>query len=201
MNEPALQQGRESNNTAASRPRRRRSRSDGIRNRDSLLEAAEVLMRERGYDVPLEVIAQAAGVSRTTLARHFPDRETLGLELFERNMRGLEDQAEALREEPHGFRSMLSILSVQAAENLGLAEAIARRREHMPRLMAMRDRLVVALKPLFQAAASRGEITSGVEPEDVPAILDLLMSARGGESERKETTGRVRGIVFAGIFK
>lgn len=200
MSEPVRRQGREGNDTATADRLRRRGRSDGLRNRERLLESAEALMRERGYDVPLEIIAQAAGVSRTTLARHFPDRETLGIELFERNMRVLEDQAKALHGEPHGFRSMLSILSDQAAENLGLSEAIARRREHFPRLMAMRDRLVVALRPLFDAAATRGEIRSGVEPEDVPAILDLLMSARGDEPARKDTTARVRAIVFAGIF-
>jgi len=52
-------------------------RADAVRNREKIVEAARALFRERGYDVPLDDVAKAAGVGAGTLYRHFPNRESL----------------------------------------------------------------------------------------------------------------------------
>ncbi|MFN8195351.1 MAG: helix-turn-helix domain-containing protein [Nocardioidaceae bacterium] len=52
-------------------------RADAARNRQKIVEVARVLFRERGYDVPLDDIAKAAGVGPGTLYRHFPNRDSL----------------------------------------------------------------------------------------------------------------------------
>ncbi len=57
---------------AATRPRRRTARADFHRNRELILDAAaEVLAVEQ--DPSLVTIAEAAGVSRATIYRHFSD--------------------------------------------------------------------------------------------------------------------------------
>lgn len=52
-------------------------RADAQRNRERLLEAAQTLFRERGLDVGVAEIAEAAGVGRGTLFRNFASKEDL----------------------------------------------------------------------------------------------------------------------------
>lgn len=52
-------------------------RKDAKERRERLIVAAVDLFGSEGFDVPLEKIASLAGVSRTTLYRNFPDRETI----------------------------------------------------------------------------------------------------------------------------
>jgi AcrR family transcriptional regulator len=52
-------------------------RKDASERRERLIAAAVDLFGIEGFDVPLEKIASRAGVSRPTLYRNFPDRETV----------------------------------------------------------------------------------------------------------------------------
>src|SRR5437763_11048684 len=58
-------------------------RVDAARNRTAVVEAARAVFAERGLDVPLEEIAQRAGVGIATLYRRFPTREALIAASFE----------------------------------------------------------------------------------------------------------------------
>jgi AcrR family transcriptional regulator len=55
----------------------RQLRADAERNRRRLLEAAQALFRERGLDVSVAEIAQAADMGRGTLFRNFASKEDL----------------------------------------------------------------------------------------------------------------------------
>lgn len=70
-------------------------RKDATENRLKLIEAAGVIMRESGGDVPLEVIAERAGVTRGTMYRNFGDRFQLYLAV-------LDHEIERIREELRG---------------------------------------------------------------------------------------------------
>jgi AcrR family transcriptional regulator len=52
-------------------------RADAQRNRARILEAAEALFAAEGIEVPIDAIAQKAGVGVGTLYRHFPTKEQL----------------------------------------------------------------------------------------------------------------------------
>lgn len=52
-------------------------RSDGARNRERVLQAAGIILREMGPEAPLEVVASRAGVTRTTIYRNFDNRRDL----------------------------------------------------------------------------------------------------------------------------
>ena len=52
-------------------------RADARRNLEQLLTAARDVVAERGAGVPLEEVAQRAGVGIATLYRHFPTRDAL----------------------------------------------------------------------------------------------------------------------------
>jgi AcrR family transcriptional regulator len=55
----------------------RPQRADALRNRARVLEAAEVVFAAEGLAVPVDVIAEKAGVGVGTLYRHFPTKEKL----------------------------------------------------------------------------------------------------------------------------
>ena len=69
--------------------RERAVRSDAIRNRDAILEAAATCLAERPTASVAE-IATAAGVGRVTLYGHFPSREALLMEVLHHTMAQVE---------------------------------------------------------------------------------------------------------------
>jgi AcrR family transcriptional regulator len=52
-------------------------RADALRNRNRILEAAEEIFAKEGLSVPVDAVAEAAGVGVGTLYRHFPTKEAL----------------------------------------------------------------------------------------------------------------------------
>lgn len=55
----------------------RKPRTDAIRNRQRILEAAKAAFTRHGADASLDEIAKQAGVGPGTLYRHFPTRDAL----------------------------------------------------------------------------------------------------------------------------
>ena len=64
-------------------------RKDAERNRDRLIAAASQIMRAEGGDVPMEAIAERAGVTRATLYRNFAHRQAMYEAVLERDLENL----------------------------------------------------------------------------------------------------------------
>ncbi|MCF4006542.1 TetR/AcrR family transcriptional regulator [Corynebacterium uropygiale] len=80
-------------------------RADALRRREALIEAACELVRTRHEDsIPLEAIAQRAGVGIATLYRNFPDRISLrhacAAHLFNEAVALLEEARDAMASAP-----------------------------------------------------------------------------------------------------
>jgi AcrR family transcriptional regulator len=70
-----------------------RERADAARNRCRILEAATMLVGERGIDqVSMDDVARAAGVGTGTLYRRFGDRAGLALALLDEDTREFQDR-------------------------------------------------------------------------------------------------------------
>jgi AcrR family transcriptional regulator len=63
--------------TKSPKPARRKPRTDALRNRERILEAAEEAFTRSGGNASMDEIARQAGVGPGTLYRHFPAREAL----------------------------------------------------------------------------------------------------------------------------
>lgn len=71
----------------------RRERSDSARNRERLLETARRLFAEQGIEsVTMSAVAEAAGVGKGTLYRHFPNKTQLLQQLIDADQRDLQDR-------------------------------------------------------------------------------------------------------------
>ncbi|EWS82624.1 TetR/AcrR family transcriptional regulator [Brachybacterium phenoliresistens] len=177
-------------------------RKDAARNRELLIDAAREVFSDRGADAPLEVVARAAGVSRTTLHRHFADRSALVASVLEENVRRIEARAAELDEDPLGavvlVHEMLDDL-VRApwlAAVVGDAEAAG-----------MSERVLAALEPLAAEAQQHGLTHPGVGAREMLLVLPMAMAASAAaertprpQDEGAATEQAVRAVLHRGLF-
>ncbi|MFG3341338.1 TetR/AcrR family transcriptional regulator [Glycomyces sp. NPDC048151] len=103
-----------------------RLRADAQRNRERIIAGAGELISERGPDVPMEDIAQRAGVGVGTLYRRFPDRHSLirevAAEMFRRGIALAEAQFDA----PTGWDAVVRLVRFCGEPGLGELSAALR---------------------------------------------------------------------------
>lgn len=153
----------------------RKPRTDAIRNRERVLEAAKAVFSQGGPEASLEAVARHAGVGIGTLYRHFPTREALYEAVYRREVdqlvelaRQLETQAtpvEALR------RWMQAGVEFMATKK-GMAAALALAAHSSSDLVAYSiDQLTKALGGLVQRAIAAGMLRADIDPEDLLRAL------------------------------
>ena len=130
------------------RRRRRGVRSDALSNREKILTVAADLMAQRGRNVPLAEIAEAAGVGVGTLYRGWPDRTAL--------LHTLEHRA---------YEQLIAILARLEQSGHTGAEAIE---TYLDECLDLGNQLVLPLHgapPLIDeaAVAARGRINAALE--------------------------------------
>lgn len=135
-------------------------RKDAARNRDRLIEAASAVMRAEGGDVPMEVIAERAGLTRGTLYRNFQHRQAMYEAVLDRDL-----------------ENMTSLI---AAERRDDPLAFIR---HMAELMMVYDKFLVQLADM----ADYDSATNEVRMTDV--LAEHLASAQHRGLLRRDLTG------------
>ncbi|MFD7307126.1 TetR/AcrR family transcriptional regulator [Promicromonospora sp. NPDC059942] len=180
------------------------TRRDAARNRDLLVAAARRVFAERGPDVPLEEIAAEAGVSRTTLHRHFENRKALASAVLEHNVTDIEARAAALADADDGAERLFHFLLDVQFESPWLARVVADGR--MPGTADLAARTAAALGPLLDRARSRGRVHPGVGTGDVLLTLPMVMAVQAAAAaaldgaEAPARLGTTRAILHRGLF-
>lgn len=87
----------------------------GPGNRAALIAAAREVFDELGMAAPLSAVAKRAGVGQGSLYRHFPDRVSLALAVFEENM----DEIDALAASPDSSLRDICDLITHQTEGTG----------------------------------------------------------------------------------
>jgi AcrR family transcriptional regulator len=179
-------------------------RSDSRRNREAVLDAAERLLGEHP-DASMGQIADASGVGRTTVYRHFPTREDLLEVLLDRVLTDSRATVTEVLEQ--------DISTEMALRELG--EAIAAMGERFTFLGAYRPVVQEALKnarlrqtdPLrrfIEAQAHRGTVRTDLPPDWLVAMVRGMSHAaadeiREGRTERR-AAGRRLGEAFVALL-
>lgn len=177
----------------------RHLRTDAERNRSRIIEAATAAFARRGLDVPLEEVADEAGVGIGTLYRRFAGRDELIGACFERRLAQYARAAEEALAAPDGWTGFAGyverICAMQAADR-GLADVLNRSLPNAKALEAHRSRGYELSVRLIQRAQAEGTLRADVVAED----LALLFMANAGVVE--VTSGAARGAWrrFLGIF-
>ncbi len=153
----------------------RRPRTDAVRNRERVLEAAKDVFSAGGADASLEAVARRAGVGIGTLYRHFPTREALFEAVYRREVEQLGDLAEQLKSEAEpvdALRRWLRSNVEFVATKKGMVTALALAAYRPTELHAFSfDRLTKAVGALLERAVAAGEIRADIRAEDLLRAL------------------------------
>src|SRR5260370_13118996 len=153
----------------------RKPRSDGVGNRERVLEAAKAVFSAGGADASLEAVAKRAGVGIGTLYRHFPTREALFEAVYRREVEQLSELAEQLKSAPapvDALRRWLRANVELVATKKGMISALALAVQASSELYAYSfDRLTKAIGTLLDRAVAAGAIRADIGPEDLLRAL------------------------------
>ena len=180
----------------------RAPRSDGLRNRDRLIQVAGAAFAASDGTVALETIARDAGVGIGTLYRHFPTREALVEAVYAAELDDVVDSAPALlrRLEPDAaLRAWMARYAAFIATKRGMGETLragwASGRIATP---LTRERITGAIATILALGAETGALRADVEPEDVTVMLLGIFLARASGNDSAQT-GRLIDLVMAAL--
>lgn len=154
-------------------------RADAERNRRRLVDAARILLAERGLEVSMDDIAEAAGVGVGTAYRRFRNRDEIIDALFDEQLAGMEERARVAAAHPHAWQGlrdfMVGSLRVQAA-NRGLKQLLFSRAEGREKVHAMRARMIPLMEGVIARAQADGDMRPDVGVGDLP-VLSFMIGA------------------------
>ena len=153
----------------------RKPRSDALRNRERVVEAARAVFGAGGAEASLEAVARTAGVGIGTLYRHFPTREALFEAVYRREVQHLADLAEKLKREADPIDALRQWMHSNVrfvATKKGMSAALALAAYKNSELFSFSfERLTRAVGGLLERAVAAGEIRHDVTPEDLLRAL------------------------------
>jgi AcrR family transcriptional regulator len=187
-------------------------RADAAERRSRLLEAGRDLFAERGYDVPLEAIADKAEVGIATLYRNFPTRHDLKIAILreglERSRAVFNDVLEQVERDPES--ALRRIAQTFVSLRLGALIAIVVRDydEIPPDLIATRKENLAVVAETIARAKAKGYVRQDITPQDFfsgialitrpqPALVNDPMMT--GNATTETLTQRVLAIFLAGL--
>jgi AcrR family transcriptional regulator len=154
-------------------------RADAVRNRALIVDAARRLFAERGLDVTLHDVAEAAGVGVGTVYRRFPDKDALLGGLVSAKYEALVEIAEKASTEATGragLRQYLMNTMELRASDRSLSTAVMRAAPQTEEAMGLRARLGEVMAALVARAEAEGAVREGFSPDDVPAVTSMIGS-------------------------
>jgi len=179
----------------------RKLRSDALRNRERLLEAAKEIFTRRGADASLDEIAKRAGVGAGTLYRHFPTRDAL-IEAVYRS------EVEKLAAAQRRFAETLPPLEALRAWMLLLIDYIAAKQIIAPALNSIvggparlyegsRALVQGAVDELVKRAKKSGDLRRDLDASDLLRAL-IGVSHAGSGPDWQRSARRLVDILIAG---
>ena len=181
----------------------RRLRADAQRNRDRILEVAREAFTQEGLNVPVDLIAERAGVGVGTLYRHFPTKEALAGAILASRLESLIAEAEPLEQAPdagEAFFGFLRLIAERSSADMALADAFTEAGYDVKSGSAeFKDRLLAALERLLGRAQEAGAVRTDLTSSDVLALMAASCMATGRFGLSGADRDRVLGVVFDGL--
>lgn len=136
------------------------TRSDTLRNREQLIAAARVVFEAEGIDAPLENVAAAAGLSRTSLHRHFGSRAELVAAIWASDVAETEADAARFADRPDAFERVLELTLRQQVDRRAIHPSAAQ--IESPDIVALAARFVAAIELTVETSRAAGVLRSDV---------------------------------------
>jgi AcrR family transcriptional regulator len=187
--------------TTAAPPRR--LRADAARNQQRILESARRLFAERGLEVTLDDVADAAGVGVGTVYRRFANKQELIVEVFEHNVAEMAETVERANDNPDPWAALAEVFEYSCqhmAVNRGFGEVMLEIPDAMERFVSVRDRIKPAIERLIDRARTEGAVREDIAASDFFAMINMVESvASFARSVNPEIWRRYMAIVLDGV--
>lgn len=178
-------------------------RADAVRNQERILAAARDLFLSRGTQVPLDRVAQHAGVSIATFYRRFPDRISLVKAIALAEATALCDRIDATRHligagDGAAARDAWQTFVLDAAATPGgklmplIAAGFSELLANDPEVQVTRERVHGAVDGLLHAARRHGLVRAELDFAEIMAFLMVASRPTPGLSEQAATRLRHR---------
>ena len=166
-------------------------------NRRALVAAAREVFAESGIDAPLSAVARRAGVGQGSLYRHFPDRTSLALAVFEDNVVELEHLAAG---EEVALDELVTLLLDQIVASVAFVDLLAAAAED-PRVEQMAGRVRSVLESRRPAERSSGLVGADLTADDLLLALSMVAGAvaRAPAGSRRTTAERAWRMLRLGL--
>ena len=181
----------------------RHMRADAVRNRARILDAAEAVFSAEGVSVPIDRVAERAGVGVGTVYRHFPTKEDLFEAIVMTRLEGLLAlaQAEASAELPGpALLSYLQEFARQASTKHDLFDAMgAAGIDLKARCSEKLDEMKARVGLLLTRAQVAGEVRNDTTVDELIGLVVGTCQAAAHAGLDDEACKRMVGIVCDGI--
>lgn len=182
-------------------PGTRPLRADAARNRQRILEAAEEVFARDGIAVPIDTVAERAGVGVGTLYRHFPTKEALFEAVVLRRLDELLGIVGAPADDAtEAFFAFLVQMGEQVALKHDLFDALAEAGVDLEaRCAAKVDTLKAEVRSLHERAVAYGGIRADVTADEVMGLVIGACSHAQAPGAVDDSTRRMVRVVCDGL--
>jgi len=181
----------------------RAPRADALRNRQRVLEVARQVFATEGLAVPIDKIADLAGVGVGTLYRHFPTKEALYAAVVLQRLEDAANEARDLAKAPDpaaAFFGFLARLVEEGSAKKDLVEALAATSSQLRDSIGdAKKELGAALGKLLARAQRAGAVRKDATVADVMALIHGPFAAMGPHGRDPAARMRIFGIVCDGL--
>ena len=187
--------------SSRSKPAPRKPRTDALRNRERILDAAKEAFTSSGANASLDDIAKDAGVGAGTLYRHFPTREAL-IEAVYRT------EVQKLAAAERNFAETMAPIDALRAWMLLFVDYIAAKQIIVPALNTLlgdpsklyegsRPQIQAAIEALVKRAIKSGDMRKDIEPFDLLRAL-IGVSHVASTPDWRQSARRLVDILITG---
>jgi len=149
-------------------------RSDARRNRAGILQAAEEVFAAESVNVPLQRIAERAGVGRGTLYRHFPDRYALAAALYRERLERYEQLVEREREDPNIVLTVMEAITAEQGRIPGLFRLIFADGPGQSYLDPLWERSIALLEKPLRISQRAGVVRPDLTVDDLLMVVGMV---------------------------
>ncbi|HTL41816.1 MAG TPA: helix-turn-helix domain-containing protein [Pseudolysinimonas sp.] len=167
-------------------------RADTLRNRAALIDAARRVFEVEGIDAPLENVAAAAGLSRTSLHRAFSSRGELLAAIWASDVAETEADAARFADHPDAFVRLFDATLQQQVDRRSIHPNAAQ--IESPDIVALAARFVDAVQSSAQVSRRAGVLRADVSDDLAVRSLGMAIWAVWNVADRAERTRVAREV-------
>jgi AcrR family transcriptional regulator len=181
----------------------RMMRTDAVKNRQRILDAAEEIFAAEGVAVPIDAVAERAGLGVGTLYRHFPNKEALLEAIVVDRISALVATAKEfeLAEDPgQALFSFLEEFARQAAAKRDLFEALGSAGIDLKaRCADLFEELMRSVDVLLSRSVAVRAVRDDVPANEIVGLIVGTCHAAGDSGVTDAGLGRMVSVVLDGL--